>query len=305
MTTALVTNSKDWTPEQQQQELTRRMNLLGLGKEIMPPFTPRPDDVVCAVPYKSGTTWLTHICHQIRMQGAEPTFQDQSTIVCWIEWNKMVHGVEPNDVTQPELPRLFATHLSDYDIIPKANQIIYSFRDQMDALYSLYRMMDSLLLFKGRIPLVLFADTFVESGLVRKRIEQLVGWWKRRHQENILLMFYDDLKEDHTGCVHRIAKFMGVNCTDEVIARVVKTTSHVEMSKHSSKFDARSFSLALARQIGEEPDFDAEDYVVRVRKDGGRSGDGKFLPQRIQEYYNQQWKEIITAELGFNNLKEM
>ena len=61
------------------------------------------------------------------MQGAEPTFQDQSTVVCWIEWNKMVHGVEPNDVTQPELSRLFATHLSDYGIIPKANQIIYSF----------------------------------------------------------------------------------------------------------------------------------------------------------------------------------
>ena len=57
--------------------------------------------------------------------------------------------------------------------------------------------------------------------------------------------------------------------------------------------------------IGDEPDFDAKDYVVRVRKDGGRSGDGKLLPQHSQEYYSQQWKEIITAELGFNNLKEL
>ena len=130
--------------------------------------------------------------------------------------------MEPDAATQPAEPRLFTTHLSDYDVIPKANQVIYSFRDQMDALYSLYRMMDSLLILKGRIPLGLFADTFVESGLVRKRIEQLLGWWKRCHQDNILLMFYDDLKEDHSGCVHRIAKFMGVNCTDEVIARVVK-----------------------------------------------------------------------------------
>lgn len=77
------------------------------------------------------------------------------------------------------------------------------------------------------------------------------------------------------------------------------------MSKHSSKSNAHSLSLALAQQIGEEPDFDAEDYVARVRKDGGKSGDGKLLPHHIQEYYNQQWKEIITAELGFNNLKEM
>ena len=305
MTTALVIHSKEWTSEQQQKELNRRMNLLGLGKEVMPPFTPRPGDVVCAVPYKSGTTWLMHICHQIRMQGAEPTFQDQTDVVCWIECNKMLKGVEPDAVIQPTEPRLFATHLSDYDIIPKANRIIYGFRDQMDALYSIYCMMDSLLILKGRIPLGLFADAFVESGLVRKRIEQLLGWWKRRLQDDILLMFYDDLKEDHSGCVHRIAKFMGVNCTDEVIARVVKTTSHAEMSKHSSKFDARSLSLALAQQIGEEPDFGAEGHAVRVRKDGGRSGDGKLLPQHIQEFYNQLWKEIITAELGFNNLKEM
>ena len=60
------------------------MNLLGLGKEVMPPVTPCPGDVVCAVPYKSGTTWLMHICHQICMQGVEPTFQDQTDIVCWI-----------------------------------------------------------------------------------------------------------------------------------------------------------------------------------------------------------------------------
>ena len=52
MTTALVIHNKEWTSEQQQKELNRRMNLLGLGKEVMPPFTPRPGDVVCAVPYK-------------------------------------------------------------------------------------------------------------------------------------------------------------------------------------------------------------------------------------------------------------
>ena len=83
------------------------MGFLGLGKEVMPPFTPRPNDVV---PYKSGTTWLMHICHQIRMQGAEPDFEDQTEVVCWIEWNKTVHGVDPDNVTQPAEPCLLATH---------------------------------------------------------------------------------------------------------------------------------------------------------------------------------------------------
>ena len=59
----------------------------------------------------------------------------------------------------------------------------------MDALYSLYHMMDSLLRLKGRIPLALFADAFVESGLVRKRIERLLGWWKGRHREDVPYTF--------------------------------------------------------------------------------------------------------------------
>ena len=66
-----------------------------------------------------------------------------------------------------------------------------------------------------------------DHSRVLDRVEQLLGWWKRRHQEDVLLMFYDNLKEDHAWCVRKIATFMGVNCTDEVIARVVKT-SHPE-----------------------------------------------------------------------------
>ena len=117
--------------------------------------------------------------------------------------------MEPDTVTQLPQPRLFATHLSNCDVIPKAN----SFRDQMDALYSLYHMMDSLLRLKERIPLAPFADAFVESGLVRKRIdsEQLLGWWKGRHREDILLIFYDDLKEDHSQCVYRVANLWVLN----------------------------------------------------------------------------------------------
>jgi hypothetical protein len=34
-------------------------------------------DVIVAVPGKSGTTWLQHMCHQLRMRGAPPTFESQ------------------------------------------------------------------------------------------------------------------------------------------------------------------------------------------------------------------------------------
>ena len=62
-----------------------------------------------------------------------------------------------------------------------------------------------------------------------------------------------------------IAKFIRVNCSDEVIARVVHTITHAEMSKQSFGFATRNGTLKLAQLIGEETDLDAKQYVTRVR----------------------------------------
>ena len=48
-------------------------------------FTPRPSDVIIAVLGKSETTCVSHICHQLRMRGAEPDFDDQDKVVVWME----------------------------------------------------------------------------------------------------------------------------------------------------------------------------------------------------------------------------
>ena len=40
-------------------------------------YTPRDTDVIVSPPAKSGTTWLLHMAHQLRMNGADPTYDDQ------------------------------------------------------------------------------------------------------------------------------------------------------------------------------------------------------------------------------------
>ena len=80
------------------------------------------------------------------------------------------------------------------------------------------------------------------------------------------------------------------------------------MSRHSSKFDAvKLLTEIMSKQVGEieEPAPDNE-YVGRVRKDGGKSGEGKEkLPPEIQQKIDQLWQEIVTAKLGFKDLDEM
>ena len=52
-----------------------------MNSNLSTSFKPNPDDVIVAVPPKSGTTWLLHICHQLRMSGAVPDFDDELTVI--------------------------------------------------------------------------------------------------------------------------------------------------------------------------------------------------------------------------------
>ena len=131
----------------------------------------------------------------------------------------------------------------------------------------------------------------------------MLVWWEHHHDKDVLLLFYDDLKDDHTGCVRRIAKFMGVDCDEETIARVVHTTTHAEMVKHHSKFDNHNFIGLHAMTYGDDL---PSELTGRVRKDGGKSGDGqKLLPLEVQQSIDQEWHDIISTKLGFSDLKEM
>ena len=167
---------------------------------------------------------------------------------------------------------------------------------------SAYHFKDFVLALKGRVALPLFAHAHPLQ--VEKHINDLLIWWEHRNDKNTLLLFFDDLKEDHEGCVRRIAKHIGVDLTEDEIACVVHTTTHAEMSRHASKFRSHNIRSNLSKEIGEEPVLE-EEIVDRVRKDGGKSGEGKHLPPEIQQRIDQMWQTIVTSKLGFQNLKEM
>ena len=291
-----------WTVEQQTQELERRWipTLMNMKKPIF--FSPRPTDVIIATTPKSGTTWVSHICHQLRTKGAEPDFENQTPDVT-IFLDFVPPGINPDTMVQPGEWRIFLTH-HEYDTIPKGGKLIFCFRDPKDTLYSNYPFQDYMLALKGRVSLNVFAEFYTKIvQRTAQSMRDLLVWWEHRHDKDVLLLFYDDLKEAHTECVRRIAKFIGVYCDEETIARVVHTTTHTEMVRHQSKFDFHNIIVALAKQLGDDPPSEA---VGRVRKDGGQSGNGqKLLPMEVQQGIDQEWHDIITTKLGFADIKEM
>ena len=77
------------------------------------------------------------------MKGAEPGFEEQEEIMAWVERSQTVYGEDPNTKPQPAEPRLFFSHLP-YNRVPKGGKLIYCFRDQEDAMYSLYWFLDTI-----------------------------------------------------------------------------------------------------------------------------------------------------------------
>ena len=266
-----------------------------------PSFKPNPDDVIVATPPKNGTTWLLHICHQIRMKGKEPEFQNQVEVVTWIEGTKKRHRIEPGEKPQPAKPRLFCTHLH-YPAVPAGGRRLYCFRDQKDAMISAYHFMDAILSLKGRVSMKNFSTIYLQ--LIEGYISDLLFWWEHRHDDDLCLFFFDDLKEDHEACVRRITQHINVKCDEETISRVVQSTTHAEMLKHHSKFDTRKHASDIAKRIGETLLPEGNQFS-RVRRGGGRSGDGQQLPVEIQQCVDDLWQEIVTAKLGFRDLNEM
>ena len=304
---------QSWTPEQQRQELLRRDGIVGriYSNELKLRECFDAEDVVVATPMKSGTTWLTHICHQIRMQGAEPDFEDQYEVMQYVEGGKSLVGgmLNPNNKPQPARPHIFHTHLP-YEFVPRKCKLIFCYRDPKDVVVSMHHFINSQYFLRGRVSLTLFAEMYlsqqilVNSLSIQQAIKNLVYWWEHRNDPNIMLIFFEDLKEDHAGCVRRIAEFINVDCSEEVLARVVHTTSHAVMAQQSSKFNSSNHIAVIAKALGESVSSD-EEFVGRVRKDGGGSGDGQSLPVDIQQQIDMLWQEIVTRSIGFKTYSEL
>ena len=299
--TNVGTQNEEWSQERQIQEVVRKLMCYRELENRETSFKPLPDNVIVAVAPKSGTTWLLHICHQLRMRGAELDFEYQTEVFTWIELAEKVFNLDPGTMPQPAKPRILATHLT-YPLIPKGGRNIYCFRDQKDMLVSACYYADWVLSLNGRVSLPNTALALMPQ--VEINLHDLVLWWEHRHDDDILLFFYDDLLKDHAGSVHRIAKFIGVDCDEDTLARVVHTTTHAEMARNHRKFDTHAIAMHIAQKAGDTL-LPVNERVERVRKNGGRSGDGRRLPAEIQQRVDKLWLDIVTPKLGFSNLQEM
>jgi hypothetical protein len=108
----------------------------------------------------------------------------------------------------------------------------------------------------------------------------LKGWYSKSQQypQQILLIFYEDLKNNAFEVTRRLAEFLGINYDENLIHRTIEGASFESMKNHAS------------RSGGDN----------HLRK--GITGDWRnhFGPQLAQEFIDDFYKECKGMDIQFS-----
>lgn len=249
------------------------------------PLDIRPTDVVITPYAKSGTTWLQQMVHTLRT-GGDMDFDDISRVVPWIETSPML-GIDINAEQRAE-PRAFKSHL-EYEKLPAGGKYINSVRHPGDVHYSHYKFMEGWFLEPGSITV----DEYVRAQIKERNYwKHLISWWRVRQQPNVLFLCYENMLEDIEGTIRRVAEFIDVPLSEDLLARTREYVSIDFMKKHNDRFDDALMRKRSEEQCGLPPGSDSS----KVR--AGRKGDGQHISDSLLAELGVIWQEEVAGETG-------
>lgn len=274
-------------------------------------FQARPDDIVIATSYKTGTTWMQGICAALVFQSPDPP-APQEFLSPWLESRaapaeKILAAVEA--LTHR---RYLKTHLP-LDGLPFSDQIKYIFvgRDGLDVFMSLWQhwnnkrpeSMDQINATPDRVggpfPLppadlhTAFAAWLDTGGFPWERdgyplwshLAHAQSWWDYRHLENILFVHFNDLLADLDGEMRRVSAYLEIPVDEARWPTLVNSATFAAMKANAAK-------MAPAAAIGRWKDTASFFY-----KGTNRRWEGVLTDDEIARY-RQRAAERLEPSLA-------
>ena len=261
-------------------------------------FEPHPSDIIISPYAKCGTTWLQQITHGLRTRGSME-FDEINAVIPWIEtaydtgWDL--------DAPQVAKPRVYKSHTS-WDDTPKGSRYICTFRHYHDAIVSFYRFFEGWFFEPGTISL----ETLTRWRWPRDEVDSqgywyhLSSWWEQRHNKDVLLLCYEDMKADLPSTVQNIARFIGITLDDALLDIVVRQSSRDFMLAHGHQFDERHMQEIGGKRAGLPPAIDSKKVTP------GTSNEARHqLSPALKKELDDIWREQIQPRFGFEYYDEL
>jgi hypothetical protein len=207
-------------------------------------YEPRPEDIFVATQMKCGTTWMQHIVFQILYRGngdLVETGREMYAVAPWIEGRKSV-PMEQAPLLGAERPsRIIKTHLPA-QLCPYGvrARYIYAARHPISCFAS---CIDFVVTNIGAMAPALpqFEEWYTTTDLMwwGTWTDHVKGWWNRAQKEqNVLFVYFEEMKKDLPGIVRRVADFLGIApLNDQEVANIVHKCSFSYMQEHQDNFE--------------------------------------------------------------------
>jgi aryl sulfotransferase len=223
-------------------------------------FTPRPDDIIVATPYKSGTTWMQTIVLHLIFQDLQ--IHPVNKLSPWLDRRILPLDAIISQLEAQTHRRCIKTHLPLDGLIyfPQVKYIVVG-RDARDVFMSLWNhethftpeiqnVFDTT---PGRVgdphPLPPsdireFWHNWITRGWFEwesegyphwSNMRHVQTWWNYRHLPNILFVHYNDLLKDLPGEIRRITDYLGITVAPEMLASISKLVTFSSMKEHAEQ----------------------------------------------------------------------
>lgn len=257
------------------------------------PLEPRPGDLYITSWGKSGTTMMQQMFHQLRMGAATGTgdmdFDDISRMTPWEDTAAMLD----KDMNAPQraAPRGFKSH-REYERLPAGGRYVVTLRDPHETYVSFYRFFDGWHIERGAFTLEEFFPVWMLGGPGGcDYFTHLLSWYARRHEPDTLLATYRWAVRNKTTMIRRLARFIGVEPTDELVALVEAHTTREFMHAHKDRFDDAMMCQVMERRLGIPADSDS----TKVQAEGS---DARLVPPAIAAQIDALWAERVAPVTG-------
>ena len=208
-------------------------------------YSPRPDDIIIATPYKSGTTWMQIIVmhlifHDLQLR----PFRELSP---WLDvrWREPVTNLLQN-LEEQNHRRFIKTHLP-LDGLPYFEKVKYIVvgRDARDVFMSLWHF------YRG------FGDNFYERvnrdwpgkpfplGATWEwesegypfwsNLRHVQTWWNFKHLPNILFVHFNDLLGDLETEIQRVADFLEINVAPDLRSNIAEVVTFKQVKQNAEQ----------------------------------------------------------------------
>ncbi|XP_073528786.1 sulfotransferase 6B1-like [Phyllobates terribilis] len=197
-------------------------------------FEAREEDLMMAAYPKCGSNWTISLLNSILYAVYK---KEPSAFVPLIEF-KAPDKFEKLKVESS--PRVLGSHLH-YDNIPqsffnKKIKMLVVFRNPKDTAVSLFHFYNN----NPMLPSYNSWDDFFPNFMAGKVVwgsyfDHAVAWNRHLDEYTVLLMTFEDMKEDLEGSVKKITEFLGIPITEEQVKQVAEKGTFKAMKDNSGK----------------------------------------------------------------------